>query len=192
MGPVGRPLSSGPPAYRSVRHMARLIHLLRHAKSSRDDPALTDHERPLAPRGVRTAGTIAEHFRRAGLEPDLVLCSSAVRAVETLEGVRGALPPSTPMEIDDSLYRADARDLLERIRRLPEGVDSLLLVGHNPAIEELAVGLAGAGDDEALARMRRKYPTGALATLVVDGDWPGLDWKGGRLEAFWRPRNPVA
>src|SRR5206468_9550994 len=128
-----RPLSFGPPAYRSVRHMARLIHLLRHAKSSRDDPGLSDHERPLAPRGVTAAGTIAEHFRRARLEPDLVLCSSAVRAVGTLEGVRGALPPSTPMEIDDGLYRADAGDLLDRIRRLPEGVESLLLVGHNPA-----------------------------------------------------------
>lgn len=169
--------------------MKHRIYLLRHAKSSWDDPGLADHERPLAKRGRKAARQLGDHFRDAGVTPDLVLCSSAVRATETLEGVRAGLSPETPFEIEGGLYGAGADALLRRLRGLPEEVGAALLIGHNPAIETLAAELAGdEGDDEAWARMQAKYPTGGLATLGFDGPWTELDWDGATLEAFVVPR----
>ena len=169
--------------------MKHRIYLMRHAKSSWDDPGLADHDRPLAKRGRKAARRLGDHFREAGVTPDLVLCSSAVRATETLEGVRAGLPPETRVEIEGGLYGAGADALLRRLRALPEEVGAAMLIGHNPAIEALAAELAGEkGDDDARARMQAKYPTGGLATLGFDGSWSGLDWEGARLEAFVVPR----
>jgi phosphohistidine phosphatase len=159
------------------------VYLLRHAKSSWDDPELPDHARPLAKRGRKAVALLREHFREAGVAPDLVLCSSAVRATQTLEGVREGLPAGVPVEIDRGLYGADAGALLSRLRALSEDVGSVMLVGHNLAIEELAAELAGGGDADALARMAAKYPTGGVATLGFEGTWRELDPAGATLEA---------
>jgi phosphohistidine phosphatase len=155
--------------------MKRLF-LLRHAKSSWDDPDLADHDRPLAPRGRRAAKAIGEHMRREGIEPELVLCSSSRRTRETLERLR--LDSETLIE--DELYAASAQRLLERLRAVDEGVGSVLLIGHNPGVEDLAETLGG----EAQA----KYPTGALATLELDGTWRGLRAGGARLAGFVTPK----
>jgi phosphohistidine phosphatase len=169
--------------------MTHRIHLLRHAKSSWDDPALADHERPLAKRGRKAAALLGEHLRDAGVAPDLVLCSSAARAVETLEGIRSGLAPDTRVEVEAGLYGAGVQALLRRLRALPEDVGSVMLIGHNPAIEELATELAGPGSDaDAGDRMRVKYPTGGLATLVFDGPWGDLDWEVATLDAFVVPK----
>jgi phosphohistidine phosphatase len=165
------------------------IYLLRHTKSSWDNPGLADHERPLAKRGRKAAGLLRDHFRDAGVTPDLVLCSSAVRATETLEGVRGGLAPGTRVEIESGLYGAGIDALLRRLRALPEEVGSAMLLGHNPAIEELAAELArDERNADARARMEAKYPTGGLATLDFEGPWSGLDWDGATLEAFVVPK----
>jgi phosphohistidine phosphatase len=169
--------------------VSRQLLLLRHAKSSWDDPGLADHERPLAPRGERACGLLADHFREIGLAPDLVLCSSAERAVRTLEGVREGLPPNTEVEIDGGIYGAGPSILLRRLRGLDDEIGSAMLVGHNPAIEELALGLAGEGGDaEARGRMESKYPTGGVASLGFDDAWRDLDWGGARLESFVVPK----
>ena len=169
--------------------MSRQLFLLRHAKSSWDDPDLADHERPLAPRGDRACGLLADHLRATGLAPDLVLCSSAVRAVQTLEGVRAGLPAEAAVEVDGGVYGAGPSILLRRLRGLDEEVGSAMVVGHNPAIEELALGLAGEGGDrEARARMEAKYPTGGLASFAFDGAWWDLDWGRATLEAFVVPK----
>jgi phosphohistidine phosphatase len=169
--------------------MKHRIYLLRHTKSSWDDPGLADHERPLAKRGREAARLLRDHFRDAGVTPDLVLCSSAVRAIETLEGVRGGLSPGTRVEIEAGLYGAGVDALLRRLKALPETVGAVMLVGHNPAIEELAAELAGGeGNEDARARMHAKYPTGGLATLGFDGPWSELDWDGANLEAFVVPK----
>ena len=110
--------------------MRRLIYLLRHAKSSWDEPELLDHERPLAKRGRKAVVLLGEHFHESGVAPELVLCSSAVRAMQTLEGVREGLPPQARVEIEDGLYAAGAGSLLERLRSLPEEVGSVMLVGQ--------------------------------------------------------------
>jgi phosphohistidine phosphatase len=162
--------------------------LLRHAKSSWDDPGLPDRLRPLAPRGVRAAGRLAGHVRQAGIAPDLVLCSPAVRAVRTWEGVAPGAPPDTPLETDEALYHADADDLLGRLQRLAPSVASALVVGHNPALQELAIGLAGGGKRRLRERMATKFPTGALATFELPADWGDVGWGTGKLVAFVVPR----
>lgn len=161
------------------------LYLLRHAKSSWDDPTLTDHERPLAPRGRRDAKLIAKHLRRAGGDPELVLCSSAVRTRETLELLRPALAGATVM-VEEELYGASAEDLLARVRVVPDPVASVLLIGHNPGLHELALSLATAGDE--LERLELKFPTAALATLVLTTTWSRLAPAGATLEAYVVPK----
>jgi phosphohistidine phosphatase len=117
-----------------------------------------------------------------------VLCSSAVRATQTLDGVRGGLPSTARVEIEAGLYAAGAASLLDRLRNLPEEVASAMLVAHNPGIEDLAAELIGGGDPEARAALETKYPTGALATLAFERAWRELDWGGATLEAFAVPR----
>jgi phosphohistidine phosphatase len=168
-----------------VRHC---LYLLRHAKSSWDDPELADRERPLAKRGRKAVALLCEHLRDTGVAPDLVLCSSATRAVQTLEGVRDGLSGGAAVRIEDELYGADAEALLERLRTLPEELASVMVVGHNPAIEELTVGLAGSGDPDARARVEAKYPTGGLATLAFEGAWRELELGEAALEALVVPR----
>ena len=161
--------------------------VLRHAKSSWDDPELADHDRPLAPRGRRAAKLIAEYLVEEAPEAELVLCSSARRTRETLELIAAALGQRSAVEVDQELYAASAEQLLERLRVVDDGVGSVLLIGHNPGMEELALLLAGSGDG--LDELRRKYPTGALATLEFDGPWRELGAGDAALVGFVTPKS---
>jgi phosphohistidine phosphatase len=180
-----KPSTLGVPGrVRSLR-VKRLL-LLRHAKSSWKEVGLADHDRPLAPRGRRAAKLMAGHLRAQGIDPGLVLCSSARRARETLEGIQPALPADAEVRIDDDLYAASARDLMERVRALPDAVQSAMLIGHNPAMSAVALGLAEGGDD--LPKLERKFPTAALATLAFAGIWRELEYGGAELVGFVTPR----
>ncbi len=159
---------------------AKHLLLLRHAKSSWDDPALADHDRPLAARGRKASKLIGAHLRREQIEISLVLCSSARRARETLELVA----PSGEVRIERELYGASADELLERLHRVPDEVAEVMLIGHNPAFQDLAVALVGAGSELA----SRKFPTGALATLMFTGPWRALEHGHAELAAFVTPR----
>jgi phosphohistidine phosphatase len=167
--------------------MAIRLFLLRHAKSSHDDPGLADRDRPLAPRGTRAAKAMGRYMRDHELSPALVLCSSATRARQTLDGLTAGIGSSPRVVIEHELYEASASGLLERLRRIGDDVPSAMLIGHNPAMERLALDLAARGPD--LADLARKYPTGALALLEFDGSWPDLDADGARLLAFVKPRD---
>ena len=161
------------------------LFILRHAKSSWDDPGLDDHERPLAPRGQRACKVMAEHLRANAIEPELVLCSSARRTRETLEGVA----PAGEHVIEAELYSASTGDLVERLRRVPANVGSVMLIGHNPSVQMLALRLARRdGDAAERAALERKFPTGALATLTFDCDWSELGPGCARLAAFLTPK----
>jgi phosphohistidine phosphatase len=162
--------------------------LLRHAKSRWDQPNVVDHDRRLAPRGRRAASALHDHLLGQTAGPDLVLCSSAARAVETLERIRPALPPGAAIEIEQSLYAADATDLLVRIHHVPEAIGCVLLIGHNPAIGDLAVMLIGHGDRASRAAMAVKFPTAALARLSINRRWSDVEAGGADLEEFWTPR----
>ncbi len=162
--------------------------LLRHAKSSWEAAGLADHDRPLAPRGNRAVVALRRHLADTHVTPDLVLCSTARRAVDTWDGIAPAFPAGTPVEFARELYGASAGDLLSRLRRLPAAVGCVLLVGHNPGLEDLATGLAGSGRVDLVRRLQTKFPTGALATLVVPGPWAGLWWSTAELAGFVVPR----
>lgn len=165
------------------REMKR-VYLLRHAKSSWKHHELADHDRPLARRGKRAANAIAEHMRAQQLEPELVLCSSARRARQTLERIAPALGRAS-VHVEGELYGASARELLARLRRLPDTVASVLVIGHNPAIHELALELAGPAPE-----LAGKFPTAALATLTFDGSaWGELGAEATELVELTRPRD---
>jgi len=164
------------------------LYLLRHAKSSWDDPHLADHDRPLAPRGERAVGAMRKHLAALADGPDLVLCSSARRTKMTLAGVAAALPAGVDTRIEDQLYAASAIQLLARLHDVPDDVGAVMVIGHNPGLEELADLLVGSGDDAAREALAAKFPTGALATLGVTGPWAGLAPATARLEAFVVPR----
>jgi phosphohistidine phosphatase len=166
--------------------MGKTLYLLRHAKSSWDDPALADHDRPLAVRGRRASSVVAEHRRSQRIRPTLVLCSSATRARETLDGLSFGPGNETEVQIDGGLYAASADDLLDRLRQVEAAVDCVMLIGHDPAIQELALNLAANGAQ--LERLREKFPTAALATLVFEGSWSELATGSAGLVAFVKPR----
>ena len=158
----------------------RRLLLLRHAKSSWDDPTLADHDRPLAPRGRKAAKRVRRHLRREEVGVSLVLCSSARRARETLDLVA----PGGRTEIEPELYGASAGQLLERLRRVPDEAGTVMLIGHNPAMQDLLVSLLAEPGDLAT----EKFPTGALATLAISGSWPSLATGRAELTALVVPR----
>ncbi|MGH9138204.1 MAG: SixA phosphatase family protein [Acidimicrobiales bacterium] len=164
--------------------------LLRHAKSSWDDPSLADDERPLTSRGLRATDLLCQHVRAAGIEPALVLCSPAERTLATWERVAGELLDRVPIDIDPALYGATAHDLVDRLRQLADDVPSVLVVGHNPALEQLVLLLVGHGDRPLRDLLATKFPTGALATLDAPVErWAELAWASCALVDFVRPRD---
>jgi phosphohistidine phosphatase len=162
--------------------------LLRHAKSAWDRPGTDDQDRPLSPRGERDAERMRRYLDDEHTGPALVLCSSAIRARRTLEVVAPALRGEPDIRIEPELYTFDATVLLARLRAIGAAGEPVMLVGHNPAIHELALDIVGSG--EGLAAMSAKYPTGALAEIEVAGDtWGTLEERMGRLLRFVRPRD---
>ena len=162
----------------------RQLLLLRHAKSSWDDPRLADRDRPLSPRGHRDAATLRAAMGDLGLAPDLVLVSPSRRTMETLE----ALEPwdDAPLiEPVDALYLADQAQLLAVLHEVAETVRSVLLIAHNPGLHELALALAGSAPSE--PRLRAKFPTAALAEFTVSGLWGDVGRRTTGLVRFVTP-----
>ena len=144
--------------------------LLRHAKSSWDQPDLADHDRPLAPRGERDAERMAAFIEGTYIRPALVLCSSGLRARQTLGRVLPSLGETLELRVDPALYSFDPSVLLSRLRSVLDDVPSVMLVGHNPALQELALTLAEDGD--AIERVAKKFPTCGLAEIELHlGSW---------------------
>lgn len=166
----------------------KTLYLLRHAKSSWDDPGLADVDRPLSGRGRKAAKAVRRMLGRRGLRPDLVLCSAARRTRETYEVLAPALD-SVEAAFESDLYEADADALLDRLRRLPDAAASVLVIGHNPGLERLTWLLIGAAaHGPAHESLRRKFPTAALAVLEYSGRrWRSLAPATCRLVAFVRP-----
>jgi phosphohistidine phosphatase len=169
----------------------KAILLLRHAKSAWSDPRLGDHDRPLNGRGERAAKAMADHFAQIDHRPDLVLCSTAMRTRQTLAPLVARLgTPAPPISLEDGLYLAPLERLMARLQSVPEDVSTVLLVGHNDGIWQLAETLAGRGPPAALAALREKYPTGALTVLRAPAEvWQDLAAGSGELLDFVRPRD---
>ena len=157
--------------------------LVRHAKSSWRHPDLADHDRPLNGRGREAATAVGRHLRSSGWHPDLVWCSSATRARQTLERLR---LEDAPAVIEDQLYGASAGALLARVRAVPDDVHTLMVIAHNPGIEELTRLLAKPDDG---LTAPGKFPTGAVADLEFAVDrWAEVAPAGGRLRGLVLPR----
>ncbi|MEZ5856244.1 MAG: histidine phosphatase family protein [Hyphomicrobiaceae bacterium] len=167
----------------------RTLTLFRHAKSSWDDPSLADFDRPLNPRGRKAAPAMGRHMRKLGLIPDLVLCSPAVRTRETARLALGELGVEPTTEFPEDIYEATAETLLARLQKVPKKHRHVLLIGHNPGLHDLALGLlanppAGASGDLAI-----KMPTAALTVLACDiTKWSDLTWHSAKLEHYQTPR----
>jgi phosphohistidine phosphatase len=123
----------------------KTLYLVRHAKSDWEDPALADRDRPLAARGRKAASTLAGHIERSGISPALVLCSPARRTMDTLRLISGSFRDPVEILVEDELYGAPMGELLRRLRRVPAPTPSVMLIGHNPAIHELALTLLSTG-----------------------------------------------
>jgi phosphohistidine phosphatase len=169
------------PHFLAVKH----LYLLRHAKSSWDAPELSDHERPLAPRGRKACAKLAGYLRREGIRPELVLCSSSRRTRETHELISTAFEGAVTT-IEDELYAADSDRLLARLRELPDTTGSVLVIAHNPGLQDLAVRLAPHD-----ARLSEKFPTGALASFAFDAPWAQIGETSTELVSYAVPRELV-
>jgi phosphohistidine phosphatase len=149
------------------------LHLLRHAKSSwkRD---VDDHQRRLSRRGREAASRVGRHFPATLGVLDLVLCSSAVRARETMELFLAALPTPPCSRIDEELYAASPEKVMSCLRRLSEGDRNVLVVGHNPGLHELAVALADKASQRFEELSSGKFPTAARVSFQIPDCWSAL------------------
>ena len=164
--------------------------LLRHAKSSWDDPALADFDRPLAPRGLKAAPLMGRELARRDWLPDLALVSPALRTRETWRLVSAELPARVPVEFAEGLFEATAGDILAEVQQAMASVGCLLVLGHNPGLEDLARRLAGPRSDAGARRkLEEKFPTGALARFVVDDGWADLAFGTARRMHCIRPKD---
>ncbi|MEB3033849.1 SixA phosphatase family protein [[Mycobacterium] nativiensis] len=163
----------------------RTLILLRHAKSSYPT-GVADHDRPLAPRGVREAGLAGDWLRANLPDIDAVLCSTATRTRETLD--RTAIHAS--VRYADRLYDTTPGTMIDEINTVSEDVATLLVIGHEPTMSQLALGLAGVRgtDPRTEARLATKFPTSGIAVLHVEGAWRDLELGGAALVGFHVPR----
>lgn len=165
----------------------KTLYLLRHAKSSWKDACLDDHERPLNRRGREVAKTMAEYLRRAKVAPEIVLCSTAMRAKQTLDPIAKQIKPPKVV-FERGIYEVPERKLWRYLWALPENAGSALMIGHNPGLHALALALGDAEAHKHLPPLGGKFPTGALVSFSFDGAWKELRPHGAHLLSFTRPK----
>ena len=151
----------------------KTLHLLRHAKSSWNNPDLNDHDRPLNKRGRRTAETIAAYFQQAKIAPDVVICSTAVRALQTLDPIAKAKKPRNVV-IQRGIYEGMQQTMWEQLRKLPNNAKCVLLIGHNPSLHDLALTLVDAEIGQAVAATGRQIPNRCNSEPPHQGSLEGV------------------
>jgi phosphohistidine phosphatase len=164
----------------------RQLLLLRHAKSSWADPGLHDFARPLNARGQDAAPRMAQFIKASGYDPDQIFCSSARRTRETLALLLPILSEAKSIEITPQLYEADGPGYAAFIRKHATG-SRVMLIGHNPSTEDLALQLSSNADSKDRQRLAEKYPTCSLAAFEVSAAWADLDARNAQLTGFVTP-----
>lgn len=176
--PKVRPHRDGKDHRRAMKN----VYLLRHAKASADSPTFDDRDRPLNARGHDDAPLIAREMKVRGHVPDLILCSSARRTQDTCRHVLETLGPEIQADFDPALYLADDNEILEAIHSADPSAAAVLVIGHNPGLEELAASLGKDGGPGS-------FPTAALAVFRFDvADWSQVRRKGGAFADFLTPK----
>jgi phosphohistidine phosphatase len=164
--------------------------LLRHAKSGWDDPVPRDFDRPLNGKGLRAARAIGRFARDAGIAFDAVLASPAVRVTETIGEFADGYGRIPQPSYDRRIYLASAQTLLEVIQEIDDRSRTVMMVGHNPGLEDLVFLLVPEGEDEAREQVEEKYPTASIAEISLDIEhWANAEIGSGTLDRFTRPRD---
>ncbi|MEH3158908.1 MAG: histidine phosphatase family protein [Sphingomonas taxi] len=168
----------------------KTLTLLRHAKSGWDDPVARDFDRPLNAKGRRAAQTVGRHLRALDLGFDHVVASPAVRVGETIDAVVSGYGRTLAPVWERRIYLASAATLLDVIHELPDAATRVLLVGHNPGLEDLVLMLVPAAADGLRAEVEEKYPTASVAEMTLPIDrWDAVAAGGASLARFVRPRD---
>jgi phosphohistidine phosphatase len=168
---------------------AMRLMIFRHAKAEKGAPSTLDRDRPLNPRGHKDAECMGAYMAGHGLVPGHALVSPARRTRETWDGIIAALTPAIPVFYEDRLYDAAPETILAAIRETPSKISTLMVVGHNPGMHEVARRLIASGDVEARERLNEGLPTSGLAIIDFAGsDWGKLHPASGRLDRFITPR----
>lgn len=167
----------------------KTLTLLRHAKSGWDDPVQRDFDRPLNAKGKRAAALVGRHLKSTGTSFDHVVASPARRVIETIaEVARGYAAPIEPAW-DRRIYLASAATLLEMVHETDDAHDRLLLIGHNPGLEDLVLMLTPDDGGSPRDRVEDKYPTASVAELTFEGSWSALSPGAATFQRFVRPRD---
>ena len=167
----------------------KTIFLLRHAKSSWDDVRLDDFDRPLSSRGIKSCKKMGKYLKKNKLIPDIVYCSSAIRAKQTWEVVNRIVEIKENILYEDSLYMSDFSNFINIIKKTKNNFKNLMIVSHNPGIENLALELSKDKNNEIYEKINIKFPTGALIIIKFDlNNWSKVDCKKGKLYEFIKPK----
>ena len=162
---------------------------MRHAKSSWENPSLSDFERPLNPRGIRATAIMGEYIRDNKLTPDFAICSSAKRTKETLNRMLPFFNDDLPIHHTKKLYEGSASEYLEEITSKGQSYKSILVIGHSPIIQVLALNLIQNTKSEDYARLSHHFPTAALAVIKLKlKSWSNLELRCGELSGYYLPR----
>jgi phosphohistidine phosphatase len=166
------------------------LFLLRHAKSSWKTPALPDQDRPLATRGMADAPLMGKAMAERGIDPDLVLCSSARRSRDTLDLILPELKVEPRVVYEDGLYHPTPAEMLKRVQQIQPGSSRVMIVGHNPELQAFALDLVGSGPKLLRDRLREKFPTAGLAVInFPSGLWSSVTVNSGTLNLFLSPKD---
>ena len=172
----------------------KTVFILRHAKSDWGNPDVRDHDRALNERGREAAPRMGAYLKSKKAKPDQILCSSARRTRETCELIKPFVGARVPVVVEEGLYLADVKQLVERLRWLDDDIGAVMVIGHNPGLEQLAQGLSASPktvDEEKLhRRMREKFSTCALAVIELPvASWREVKMGAGLLKDFMRPKD---
>jgi phosphohistidine phosphatase len=166
------------------------LSLLRHAKSSWADPSLEDFDRSLAPRGRKAAPRMGAFIAERGLIPNLILCSGSARTRETLALAAAEWAAQPETVYDDALYHATVPALFAQLHAAPDAKPHVMMVGHNPGLQDFALQLVGGGKGADLRNLAHKFPSGALAVIAFDKPhWREIAPGDGHLTLFARPKD---
>ncbi|MFO1128038.1 MAG: histidine phosphatase family protein [Rhodospirillales bacterium] len=167
----------------------RTLYLLRHAKSSWKDEGVDDLDRPLTKRGRTAAKAMRRCLARRKVLPAQVLCSPSRRTRDTLAIVQGAFSTAVPIRFEKGIYMAEAHTLLRRLKRLGDSLGSVMIVGHSPGLQDLALLLSEGRDSPARQDLATKFPTCALAVIESASEhWSQWEKGGATVRSFVRAR----
>ncbi len=166
------------------------LYILRHAKAGQTNKKISeDKKRPLSPRGIEACPYIGQYLAKAAPHMDLVLCSTATRTVETAKLVLAQRKGDVPVEYLSQLYLADAAEILAEINVVDDGISQLLVVGHNPGLQQLCIALAGKERRSVAPEIRTYFPPGSLACFELECEsWDQLDRGQARLVDYTTPK----